>query len=746
MPDLLLELFSEEIPARMQARAADDLQRMMNERLLAAGFLPEGVKAFAGPRRLVLIATGLPVRQPDREEEKKGPRVGAPERAIEGFLKSAGLSSLDRCAILEDKKGAYYVARTLEKGRETAAVLAEAIPAILREFAWPKSMRWGEGEVRWVRPLQSALCCFDGEIVPFEIGGVVSGDETRGARAAGGGTIRARTFEKYAAALSAANVVLDAGARKATIAADARTLCEAQGLELVEDKGLHDEVVGLAEWPVVMMGAFDAKFLALPEEVLTAAMRGHQKYFSVTDPKTGRLSAKFVFVANLEAADGGASMRRGYERVLTARLSDAWYLYHQDLKRPLESRVADLDRVTFFEGLGSIGDKARRIAALAKEVAPAVGADPQQAEQAALLAKADLTTGMVYEFPELQGLMGRYYYLAQHAFVLRDAGLRPAPQGEGVKTTLHPEERAAGARHEGSSADISAVAVAIRDHYAPKGADDEVPTAPVTVAVALADKIDTLTAFFSIGKKPTGSGDPFALRRAALGVIRSVLENGARLRLSKGINAAQDELIGTPALKAGSVFVDAGRLKALASLREAPTLIEFFHDRLKVYLKDKGHRYDAIDGVLTRADGSLEDDLVLIVMKLEALEAFLKTADGANLAAGYKRAANILKAEEKKGALPGAGAVDAAILQQAEEKALHAALLVAEEKAKAAAGAEKFAEAMAALSMLRAPIDAFFDKVTVNAGDPALRANRLALLQRFVAATATVADLSKLEG
>lgn len=678
MPDLLLELFSEEIPARMQARAGEDLQRLMNERLLAAGFLPEGVKAFAGPRRLTLVATGLPLRQADRKEEKKGPRVGAPQGAIDGFLKSAGLASLDECAIEEDKKGQYYVARIDRPGRATAEIIAEAVPAIVREFPWPKSMRWGDGDLAWVRPLQSILCCFDNEVVPFSVGALTSGDETRGHRAAGGEAIRVRNFEKYAGALASAKVVLDAAARRDMIAADARTLCQAQGLDLVEGKGLLAEVAGLAEWPVVMMGSFDAKFLALPDEVLTASMRGHQKYFSVKDPKTGRLAAKFIFVANIEASDGGASMRKGYERVLTARLSDAWYLYHQDLKRPLENRIADLDRVTFFEGLGSIGDKARRIASLAKEIAPAVGADPALAEKAALLAKADLTTGMVYEFPELQGLMGRYYALAQ--------GVDPA------------------------------IADAIRDHYAPKGADDAVPTAPVAVAVALADRIDTLTAFWAIGKKPTGSGDPFALRRAALGGISLLTTNGTRLKLRDVFGAQTGDLT------------------------------EFFHDRLKVYLRDKGHRHDHIDAVLTRADGSLEDDLVLIVRKLEALEAFLKTDDGANLAAGFKRAANILKAEEKKGALPGAATVDPAKLQQAEEKALHASLLAAEKKTGPAVVEEKFAEAMAALSTLRTPIDAFFDKVTVNADDQALRANRLALLQKFTAATATVADLSKLEG
>ncbi len=730
MPDLLLELFSEEIPARMQARAADDLARMMNERLLAAGFMLEGVKAFAGPRRLTLLVTGLPLRQADRKEEKKGPRVGAPQAAIDGFLKSAGLASLDQCAIEEDKKGRYYVARLDRPGRPTAEIIAEAVPEIVRTFPWPKSMRSGDGDLAWVRPLQSILCCFDNEVVPFTVGGVSSGDETRGHRSAGGATIRARNFDKYVPALTGAKVMIDAEARKGLIAADAKTLCEAQGLELVEDKGLLAEVAGLAEWPVVMMGSFDPKFLTLPDEVLTASMRGHQKYFSVKNPKTARLANKFVFVANIEAADGGAAMRKGYERVLTARLSDAWYLYHEDLKRPLEDRIADLDRVTFFEGLGSIGDKARRTGSLAKEIAPAAGADPAAAEKAALLAKADLTTGMVYEFPELQGLMGRYYALAQ-----------------GVDAQI---------------------ADAIRDHYAPKGADDDVPTAPVSVAVALADRIDTLTAFWAIGKKPTGSGDPFALRRAALGIVELVLSRTIRTKIASSFNlplrnvvsiisaesrddieSRVDALIGTGAIESIEVgTTDVPQVEEILAnwwvIKES--LLSFFHDRLKVYLRDKGHRHDHIDAVLARADGSLEDDLVLIVMKLEALEAFLKTDDGANLAAGYKRAANILKAEEKKGAASGAAAVDPSNLQQSEEKSLHAALLAAEEKAKAAVAVEKFAEAMTALSTLRAPIDAFFDKVTVNADDPALRANRLALLQRFTAATATVADLSKLEG
>jgi glycyl-tRNA synthetase beta chain len=705
MPALLLELFSEEIPARMQQRAAKDLERMMNERLLSAGFLPEGVKAFAGPRRLALIATGLPLRQPDRVDEKKGPRVGAPEQAIKGFLKSAGLSSLDQCAIVEDKKGAYYVAKIEEKGLETSDVLGEAVPAIIREFPWPKSMRWGDGDLRWVRPLQSVLCCFNDEIVPFEINGLKSGDATRGHRRYASGPIHARNFDKYVLGLTNAKVILDGRAREEMIAADARTLCEAQGLELVEDKGLLGEVAGLAEWPVVMIGSFDPKFLALPDEALTASMRGHQKYFSVRDPRTGRLAAKFVFVANIDALDAGKAMRAGYERVLTARLSDAWYLYHQDLKIPLEDRVKDLDRVTFFEGLGSIGDKARRIAALAKEIAPAVGADPALAEKAALLAKADLTTGMVYEFPELQGLMGRYYYLAQRASPLS----RKAAEGD------------------------KAIADAIRDHYKPLGADDDVPTAPVSVAAALAEKIDTLTAFWAIDKKPTGSSDPFALRRAALGVIAIVLGVGARLGLHSFLAAHAG---------AFQCALPEGRSVSLASFE----LRTFIFDRLKVYLRDSGRKHDQVEAALPTANLAGANDLVLIVRKLEALEAFLKTEDGANLAAGYKRAANILKAEEKKGKLPEASAVDDALLQQAEEKALFAALTPAEERAEKAVAAEKFAEAMAALASLRVPIDAFFDKVTVNADDARLRANRLALLKRFIAATASVADLSKLEG
>ena len=818
MSELLLEILSEEIPARMQDRAADDLQRLVNERLLGAGFLPEGVKAFSTARRLALAATGLPRRQPDRREEKKGPRVGAPEKAVEGFLKSAGLSSLASCEVRDDKKGAYYVALVEEKGRETAEVIAGFMPEILCGFPWPKSMRWGDGDLRWVRPIRSILCVFGGEAVSFSIDGISASDETRGHRTMSAGVIRARNFEAYERGLKAGGVVLDRAARMAAIAAEAKTLCEAQALDLVEDDGLLGEVAGLAEWPVVLMGAFDRKFLALPDEVLTATMRGNQKYFSVKDPNTARLAARFVFVANIEAPDGGAAMRPGYERVLTARLSDAWFLYNKDLKRPLESRIADLDRVTFFEGLGTVGDKARRVAALAREIAPKVGADPQLAEQAALLAKADLTTGMVYEFPELQGIMGRYYYLAQHAAGPAASGSSPAKAGEvsakptkGVLATgSERAERppsALRATSPASAGDDRAIADAIRDHYKPKGAEDDVPTAPVSVAVALADKLDTLTAFWAIGRKPTGSSDPFALRRAALGVIQTILENKLRMELAPIIEGQFFAVM--PQIVRGTTAGAVALISAVESyLRQnlgdfrtkyanspevakaaeewgkqladaGPDLIRFFHDRLKVYLRDKGHRHDHIDAVLIKLDGALEDDLLLIVKKLEALEAFLKTDDGANLAAAYKRAANILKAEEKKGVRrtelsdirDGAAAddalrnlntepadgktgislrsirpTDATLLRFPEEKGLSFALETAEKEAAAAMSDERFADAMTALAALRRPVDSFFDKVTVNDPAPDLRANRLALLARLRAATATVADLSKLEG
>jgi glycyl-tRNA synthetase beta chain len=717
MADLLLELFSEEIPARMQARAAADLERMMQARLREAGYAANDVKSFAGPRRLTFVATGLPVRQDDQREERKGPRVGAPEKAVEGFLRAAGLDSLDQATVQEDKKGAFYVAMIERKGRDTAAVIAEAVPAVVRDFPWAKSMRWGAGDLRWVRPLRRVLCCFDSEVVPFEIedgGGVISsGDLTEGHRFMAPGEVQARSWDAYEERLRAAKVVLDGRERADRILGEARALAHAQGLALVEDEGLLAEVAGLAEWPVPRIGRFDERFLALPDEVLTASMKGHQKYFSVADPKTGRLAPRFVTVANVEPKDGGEAMMAGYERVLTARLSDALFLYEKDRKKTLEEHAEKLSGVTFFEGLGTIADKVERVAALAREIAPKVGADPDVAERAARLAKADLTTEMVGEFPELQGVMGRYYAL--------DAG------------------------------EDEAVADAIRDHYEPSGQGAVVPTAPVSVAVALADKLATLAMFWSIGKTPTGSSDPFALRRMALGVIQIILEG--TLRIALRTEAAYSSELQTKWRKA-SRFERAldGYEELLASNRvtlpdpkrtisESNDLLTFFHDRLTVYLRDQGHRHDHVAAVLTPD----ADDLVLVVRKLEALEAFLATPDGENLTAAYKRAANILRAEAKKGDLP-AGAPDPALFVQAEERALGDALEAARGAITKALSDEDFTGAMSTLANLRAPLDAFFDEVTVNAEDEGLRANRLRLLGEISAVCEHVADLGKLEG
>lgn len=695
MPELLLELFSEEIPARMQQNAARELEKMVNDRLLSSGYQPEAVKSFVTPRRLTFVALGVDARQPDRREEKKGPRVGAPEKAIVGFLKSAGKASIDECEVRSDKKGDFYVAVIEEKGRDTAEVIAESVPEIVRNFPWPKSMRWGaasadDGSLKWVRPLKSVLCVFNDEIVPFEIEGIAASDVTHGHRFMAPDEIRVRNFDAYEVALSAAKVVLDSNARAEQIARDAKTLCEAQGLELIDDQALLKEVAGLAEWPVTMIGSFDEKFLSVPDEALIASMRGHQKYFSVRDPKTGKLANKFIYVANIEAPDGGAAMRQGYERVLTARLSDAWFLYQKDLEVPLADRAPALDRITFFEGLGSVGDKVRRVMDLASDVASIVGAEKGAAQKAALLAKTDLVTGMVAEFPELQGLMGRYYALEQ---------------GEDAS-----------------------IADAVRDHYKPLGQNDDAPTAPVSIAVALADKIDTLASFWAIDKKPTGSKDPFALRRAALGVIETILTNSIRIKLADGVFE--------------------GPVKAIEKTASfnGDDLLSFFHDRLKVYFRDNGFRHDQIEAVLKNAAGSKEDDFVLIARRLEALSTFLKSDDGANLAAGFKRAANILKAEGKKGALPDAAQIDETKFAETAEKLLSGALEKAQASISAAAASEDFEAVMRELATLRAPIDAFFENVIVNADDDALRVNRLALLQRFRDATKFAADLSKLEG
>jgi glycyl-tRNA synthetase beta chain len=704
MPQLLLELFSEEIPARMQAQAARDLERMVREKLAAAGYLPEALKTFAGPRRLTLIAEGLPPAQADRTEERKGPRVGAPDQAVEGFLRSTGLTRDD----LTERDGLLY-AIIERKGRPTGEIIAEIVPAIVREFPWPKSMTWGSGDLRWVRPLQRIVCTFDGEVTPFEVGGVEAGAISEGHRFMGSkAPFRARNIEEYLDGLRNNYVILDAEERKTRIAEVARHLCFARGLELVEDEGLLNEVAGLAEWPTPIVGDMDPSFLDLPPEVIRTSMRTHQKYFAVRAPGQAGLAPHFLVVANIEATDGGKAIAAGNARVLSARLSDAKFFWDEDRRVTLESRLEKLKGVTFHAKLGTMYERVERIEALAREIAPLVGADPDVAAKAARLAKADLGTGMVGEFPELQGVMGGYY-----------------------------------ARAEGLSDDI---ADAIRDHYRPQGPSDAVPTAPVSIAVALADKLDTLAGFFAIREKPTGSKDPFALRRAALGVIRTILENDLRLPLSKGshfttMSARAGGAVATAMMTAGVVELKNPKAlgdEVMAGIAELPA---FFADRLKVLLRDQGKAPDLVDAVFALGD----DDLVRIVARVDALDAFLDTEDGANLLAGYKRATNILKAEEKKGALPDGPAV-AMSGAPAEETALLGALAKAAPAVDDALAAEDFASAMHALAALRAPVDGFFDKVLVNADDAAERANRLRLLTGVRDAMGRVADFSQISG
>jgi len=684
MPQLLLELFSEEIPARMQAQAARDLERMARETLADAGFLPEGVKAFAGPRRLTLVADGIPPAQSDRSEERKGPRANAPDQAIEGFLRSTGLTR-DQ---LVERDGVLFavIAKT---GRPTPQIIAEMVEQIVRGFPWPKSMKWGTGSLRWVRPLQRILCTFDGEVVPLDIDGIKAGDLSDGHRFMGPRKpFRARTFEQYADGLAAGFVVLEAEERKARILHEARTLCHARNLELVEDEGLLDEVSGLAEWPTPILGDMDPAFLDLPPEVIRTSMRTHQKYFAVRDPKTGALAPHFITVANIEAIDGGAAIAAGNARVLSARLNDARFFWDEDRKVRLEDRLEKLKGVTFHAKLGTMYERVQRIEALAREIAPLVGADPELAGQAARLAKADLSTGMVGEFPELQGLMGGYYARA-----------------EGL-----PEM----------------IADAVRDHYKPVGPGDSVPSAPVSLAVAIADKVDTLAGFFAIEDRPTGSKDPYALRRAALGMIRILLENGLRVPLQSTFDRAIQQV--------------APNVPDIILLTRT-LLLAFFADRLKVLLRDQGKRHDLVDAVFALGD----DDLVRIVDRIEALDRFLKTDDGANLLAGYRRAANILKAEEKKGPLP-VGEARSLPGAPPEEEILLMAIRVALPDLRAELQNEQFTEALGTLAQLRAPVDAFFDKVLVNAEDVATRQNRLRLLIQVRDAMGLVADFSLIAG
>ena len=702
MPDLLLELFSEEIPARMQARAAEDLKTIVTGKLVDAGLVYEGARAFATPRRLALTIQGLPARQPDLKEEKKGPRVGSPEKAIEGFLKSAGLASITDATIQKDpKKGDFYLALIEKPGRPAIDVLAEMLPVVIRTFPWPKSMRWGSGKLTWVRPLHSIVATFgpeteEPEVVPFQVEGIAAGRTTRGHRFLAPDAIEVRRFDDYVAKLARAKVVLDPERRKAQILADAKNLAFAQGFELVEDKALLDEVAGLVEWPVVLMGSFDRAFLAIPPEVIRTTIRNNQKCFVLRDPQTAQLVDKFILVANIEAPDGGKAIVAGNERVIRARLSDAKFFYETDLKTRLEDRLPKFKQIVFHEKLGTQAERIERIERLAVELAPVVGADVDKVKRAAKLCKADLLTDVVGEFPELQGLMGKYYAEAQ---------------GED-----------------------EAVAHASEDHYKPKGPDDLVPADPVSIAVALADKLDILVGFWAIDEKPTGSKDPYALRRAALGVIRIVLDDGIRLPL-------------VPVIKQAIIhgFLETGTRHGLIDSRLVPAdLLSFFADRLKVQLREQGARHDLVDAVFALEN---QDDLVLVVRRVEALGQFLDTDDGRNLLAGAKRAANILRIEEKRdGTTFGGGAPDPQLYQQAEERELARAIDAAKSEASAAVAREDFAAAMTAMAKLRPHVDAFFEKVTVNTDDKPVRANRLRLLNEIRAATLAVADFSKIEG
>jgi glycyl-tRNA synthetase beta chain len=760
MPDLLLEFFSEEIPARMQARAADDLKKLVTDRLVEAGLPYEGAKAFVTPRRLALAVQGVPVKQPDLREEKKGPRVGAPEGAIAGFLRAAGLASIDQAKVQPDKKGDFYVAVIEKPGRPAIEVIGEIVPQVVRGFPWPKSMRWGaesakEGALNWVRPLYSIVATFGPEteepdVVTFNVNGIAAGDETRGHRFMAPAPFRVRRLDDYMAKLEKAKVVLDPERRKEIILADAKNLAFAQGYELVEDAGLLAEVAGLVEWPVVLMGSFDEAFLSIPSEVIRTTIRANQKCFVLRDPQTARLANKFILVSNVEAEDAGAQIVAGNERVIRARLSDAKFFYETDLKARLEDRLPKFEHIVFHEKLGTQAERIARIEALAGHIAKIIDADIAKTERAARLCKADLLTEVVGEFPELQGLMGKYYAEAQ---------------GED-----------------------EAVAHACEDHYRPRGPDDLVPADPVSVAVALADKIDTLVGFWAIDEKPTGSKDPYALRRAALGVLRLILENEARIQLtqifmiSHGYISAR--LYEKETMDHRAAFESVRRLMLPGQVNrileayskgheegakefyfskaanDILDLMSFIGDRLRVHLRDQGARHDLLDAVFALNDlrndddtinlSAFQDDLLLIVRRVEALGKFLDTDDGKNLLAGYKRATNIIRIEEKKDGRQYVGAPDPQFYRQDEERALAHAIDAAEREASAAVAKEDFEAAMRAMAKLRPHVDAFFDKVTVNVADGPekneLRANRLRLLNEIREATRAVADFSRIEG
>jgi len=750
MPDLLIELFSEEIPARMQTRAADDLRKLVTDGLVEAGLTYAGAAAFSTPRRLTLSVEGLTAESKPVREERRGPKVGAPEKAIEGFLRGAGVA-LEDLEIRDDKKGQVYFAVVEKPGRMAADIIAEVLENAIRNFPWPKSMRWGNGTLKWVRPLHSILCILGDEagteVVPLDVDGIVSGNTTRGHRFLAPDTFSVASFDDYEAKLKRANVVLRADERAEAIWHDATHQAFALGLEVVEDRGLLAEVAGLVEWPVVLLGRIDDDFLGLPPEVLQTSMKEHQKFFSVRNPKSNRIE-RFVTVANMETADQGATILAGNQKVLAARLADAKFFWENDLrvaKAGMDPWLDSLANVTFHNKLGSQKDRIDRIAALAREIAPSVGADPDLAEQAARVAKADLSSEMVYEFPELQGLMGRYY--------ATEAGL--------------PAE----------------VAAACQDHYSPLGPSDDVPTAPVSVAVALADKIDTLTGFWAIDEKPTGSKDPFALRRAALGVIRLNQTSMKTLKLSEIVVASYRTIV-SQLMKSDELFIaavderilvrdvdelfsldEASKIRAkrrnlfaeehffamdelftyqFAKPEElASDLLSFFHDRLKVFLKDKGIRHDIIDACIAMPGN---DDLTLLVKRAEALAATLATDDGENLIQGFKRANNILtQAEEKDGVEYSYGA-DLKFAEDDAEKALFAALNAADAKIAPAMASEDFSTAMTAMAALRGPIDVFFETVQVNDERQVVRRNRLNLLSRIRKICLSVADLNKIEG
>ncbi len=716
MPDLLLELFSEEIPARMQARAAEDLRKAVTDRLVDAGLVYEGAKAFVTPRRLALSVHGVPARQPDLREEKKGPRVGAPDNAIAGFLKGAGLKSIADAKVQPDKKGDFYVAVIEKPGRAAIDVIGEILPAVIKSFPWPKSMRWGAasqspGALTWVRPLHSIVATFGPEteepdVVAFSVGGIAAGNETRGHRFMAPEPFTVRRLDDYQHKLGAAKVELDPERRRDIIRTEARQLAFAQGLEVVEDEGLLAEVAGLVEWPVVLMGSFDQRFLQIPEEVIRATIRNNQKCFVLRDAAHAKLVDKFLLVSNLEAEDGGKEIIAGNERVIRARLSDAKFFYETDLKTRLEDRLPKFEHIVFHEKLGTQAERIARIERLAAELAPLVGADVEKAKRAAHLCKADLLTEVVGEFPELQGLMGKYYAEAQ---------------GED-----------------------EAVAHACEDHYKPKGPDDLVPSDPVSIAVALADKIDTLVGFWVIDERPTGSKDPYALRRAALGMIRIILDNNLSLGLRGGAIHATQAYLDQENIYARRFVSSAGTSVAeVFEAFDAANLREFVADRLKVQLRAQGARHDLVDAVFA-LEG--QDDLILIVRRVEALGRFLETEDGKNLLIGYRRAANILRDEEKKDKRSYSGPPDQELLREPIERHLWNTVQSTVADAKHHIEREDFESAMECLSTLRPAVDAFFDKVTVNVEDKALRENRLKLLNEIRAATRAVADFSKIEG